>query len=377
MSSMDRWKSDGLWKTTKETVRDSLDGPIHHLDALFDAFRRRTPRDAYMIQPYFGHACGTSGVLTGRVIQDSNLGLADEMASSLDNVFAMYKRFESDEVPGAVVRARLGDQSVAATTDDEGFFELRLELEPSDQMRWVEVDLELTEPASTRGDGRCTGRILQVPETSNGRDIAILSDLDDTVIQSGAANFLVLAVRTLFGNAATRQAFPGVDKLYRAFVEGGPIRPIFYVSNGPRNLYDFLSEFFAKAEIPDGPIFLRNLGSEKHQIVADPDHKMKTLKSLLETFPNLDFVLIGDSGEKDPEIYRDAFNDPALQGRIKAIYIRDASDPERDAEVREIAAGIDVMKLCADSAQIGEAMWNAGWIDAVALADVEAAVGRG
>jgi phosphatidate phosphatase APP1 len=59
------------------------------------------------------------------------------------------------------------------------------------------------------------------------------------------------------------------------------------------------------------------------------------IRHLISTYENLPFVLIGDSGEEDPEIYLQAVREH--QGRIKAIYIRDVTSVERDAEVRAMA----------------------------------------
>jgi phosphatidate phosphatase APP1 len=65
------------------------------------------------------------------------------------------------------------------------------------------------------------------------------------------------------------------------------------------------------------------------------------IRRLLSTYEDLSFVLIGDSGEEDPEIYLQAVREHP--GRIIAVYIRDVTSVERDAEVRTIAA--EVRKL--------------------------------
>jgi phosphatidate phosphatase APP1 len=65
------------------------------------------------------------------------------------------------------------------------------------------------------------------------------------------------------------------------------------------------------------------------------EHKLGVIRTLLATYPDLPFVMIGDSGEQDPEIYRRiVYEHP---DRIFAVYIRDVTTPERDAEVRKIS----------------------------------------
>ena len=85
--------------------------------------------------------------------------------------------------------------------------------------------------------------------------------------------------------------------------------------------------------IPPGPLFLKDWSPTvlgKHQ-----DYKLGVIRSLLETYEDLPFVLIGDSGEEDPEIYLQAIREHPE--RIKAVYIRDVTPGKRDAEVHAIA----------------------------------------
>jgi len=85
--------------------------------------------------------------------------------------------------------------------------------------------------------------------------------------------------------------------------------------------------------VPAGPLFLKDWSPSvlnKHRA-----HKLEVIRTLLRTYPELPFVLIGDSGEEDPEIYLQTVREHP--GRIRAIYIRDVTSDERDAEVHAIA----------------------------------------
>jgi phosphatidate phosphatase APP1 len=64
-------------------------------------------------------------------------------------------------------------------------------------------------------------------------------------------------------------------------------------------------------------------------------HKLHWIRTLLETYPSLPFILIGDSGEADPEIYLKATQ--SYPGRIAAIYIRDVAPEARDRAIPAIA----------------------------------------
>lgn len=344
--------------------RDELRGVVHEiarttetgLDEVRRRLRRRIERrDPVMIQPYRGYA-GEGGVwLRGRVLEDEGIGPAEADASTLENLWDMALRFESDELPGVGVRARLGERAVEVVTDEEGYFEVTIEAPDLPDSAWLDVRLELTDPpfagpAAVRATGRA--RIVH-PDAEFG----VLSDIDDTVLPSGATSLLTLARSTLLGNAASRTPFAGVRDLYRA-LEAGPggvsgRNPFFYVSSSPWNLYDFLEEFMARNGIPAGPILLRDLGVDETKLIkGGHDHKLEKIDRIFGAFPHLRFVLIGDSGQEDPVLYREAVE--RYPGRVLAIYIRSVPGVGRGAWVAEhverTAAHGVAMRLVPDSA---------------------------
>jgi phosphatidate phosphatase APP1 len=164
----------------------------------------------------------------------------------------------------------------------------------------------------------------------------VISDLDDTVVRSSATNVLKMAWIVLRNNAHTRLPFEGVATFYRALQlgpEGRALNPIFYVSSSPWNIYDVLEDFLNVHGVPPGPLFLKDWSPTvlgKHR-----EHKLGVIRKLLDTYEDLPFVLVGDSGEEDPEIYLQTVRE--YPRRIKAAYIRDVTSAERDAEVQAIA----------------------------------------
>jgi phosphatidate phosphatase APP1 len=140
----------------------------------------------------------------------------------------------------------------------------------------------------------------------------------------------------LRNNAHTRLPFEGVAAFYRALqggADGRASNPIFYVSSSPWNIYDMLDDFLNVHGVPPGPLFLKDwsltvLG--KHR-----DYKLGVIRRLLGTYEDLPFVLIGDSGEEDPEIYLQTVREHP--GRVMAVYIRDVTLGERDAEIMAMA----------------------------------------
>jgi phosphatidate phosphatase APP1 len=306
----------------------------------FDAFRfglkwRLGLLDPFEILPYRGHGTTRELFLRGRVLEEAGITRAGRDDAVWKNILNMARRFASDEVAGARVRASFEGLQVETTADVEGFFEVCFQLaEPLDgPAGWYEVGLELLSPPSPGGGRvRSKGHVL-VP---HGARFGVISDLDDTVVRSSATNVLKMAWIVVRNNAHTRLPFEGVAAFYRALQLGPDSRssnPVFYVSSSPWNIYDMLVDFLNVHGVPHGPLFLKDWSLSvlgKHR-----DYKIGVIRHLLRIYEDLPFVLIGDSGEEDPEIYLQAVQEH--QGRIKAIYIRDVASVERDAEVRAMA----------------------------------------
>jgi phosphatidate phosphatase APP1 len=296
------------------------------------------------LHPFRGYGTPARLRLRGRVLLATGLVRSRLGDSVLDNLRNMFHRFESDEVPGALVAARAGGAELRARTDEEGHFDLTLDLPaPLDDPRvWEPVDLELLEPRGPAGVTHATGQVL-VPR---GAQYAVISDLDDTVLHSSATSLWQMARLTLLHNAHTRLPYEGVAGFYQALQrgrDGEAYNPVFYVSNSPWNLYDLLEDFLDVHGIPRGPLLLRDWSLRT--LKAGAAHKGAAIRALLGTYPDLEVVLVGDSGERDPEIYRQVVLDHP--GRVLAVYVRDVA-PERHDAVRSIAAelaghGVDLV----------------------------------
>jgi phosphatidate phosphatase APP1 len=144
-----------------------------------------------------------------------------------------------------------------------------------------------------------------------------------------------MARKVLFGNARTRLPFEGVSSFYHQLHQDK--NPMFYVSSSPWNLYDVLIEFLDVNSIPLGPLLLRDWGLSVSEgsPLNHATHKLHIIKQILETYPALPFLLIGDSGQEDPEIYSQIVQD--YPSRILAVYIRDVSGSGRDKQIDELA----------------------------------------
>ena len=328
-------------------------------------------------QPYLGH--GTAGVVhvKGRVHEQTGVDAPQRSDTPLDNLVAIVRRFTATPIPGARVRLRLGGTEQEVVADADGYF--RAELHPPAPLAagWHELTATLQEPYAQASEPTA-GQVL-VP--SADATFGVISDLDDTVIRSGIPTPLQAARTVLLNNAMTRVPFHGVAAFYRALQAGGSgtdSNPLFYVSSSPWNLYDLVVTFLELQRVPAGPLFLRAWGLDADALPGGGHggHKSEIILGLLATYPDLPFVLIGDSGQEDPEIYRDVVL--GHPGRVLAVYIRDVTSVERDVEVHAVADQVRAVgvpfELVGDTAAAARHAAQHGLLTPSALEEVLTAV---
>jgi phosphatidate phosphatase APP1 len=345
-----------------------------HYDALKLRLRKALGLGPVHVLPYIGHGTRRHLYLKGRVLSDYSVVPPEDNDTTWDNLLNMYRRFNSHEIPHACLKARFQGREIDVTANGEGFFEVHIETEQplSDDRIWYDIALEAPDYAGQDG-AQATGRVIVPPSTAQ---FGVISDIDDTVIQSDVLHLIRLARNTFLHNARTRLPFPGVAGFYRALQQGTPptFNPIYYVSNSPWNLYDLLVGFFEVRHIPPGPVFLRDLGlTEDHFVAPDPiEHKLGRIQHLLDSHPALPFILIGDSTEHDPEIYAEAVR--RNPNRVTTIYIRDVAEKHDDAALQTLIgqvleAGSELL-LVPDTEAAARHAIRRGYVSADNLPDI-------
>ncbi|TGE28691.1 App1 family protein [Hymenobacter metallicola] len=330
--------------------------------------------DPLQIVPYRSYGTPTRLYVKGRLLTDKGIGEPDPSDSRWHNLLNMYRRFESNEIAGAQLLVRPADNSEHLTvTDDEGYFSLNLEPgalpEPINYMWYpVEVLLQAVPGSIPLPAGLATQAPVMIPPAD--AEYGIISDLDDTVIQTSATDMLRMARTVLLRNARSRLPFKGVAEFYRALQlgrNGKRNNPFFYVSSSPWNLYDLLEDFLNLNQIPPGPLLLRDFAVVRKAAKDTSEHhghKLKEIDNILLTYPTLPFVLIGDSGQEDANIYREVVR--RHPGRILAIYIRDVLRPDRATMVERVSEELRgdkvEMLLVQDTVQAAEHAARTGLI---------------
>lgn len=321
-----------------------------------------------MIMPYQGFGNGKELFFPGRVLGDRDIGKSEPEDSRWRNFKRMYKRFMTWQIPEAKVEASFDGITKSATTDDKGYYEFRIELpDPmTDHNPWQIIEVKLVNKVIKNQKPPMVHCYVFVPPENV--EFGVISDIDDTIVPTGATRMWEMLKTTFLGNAHTRTPFPGVAAFYQAMSKGLVGRennPFFYVSSSPWNLYDFLRELMIVHHLPQGPLMLRDIGLSREQFIAGShtDHKLAQIERVFDIIRDIPFILIGDSGQHDAEIYLQVIRD--YPGRVKMVYIRDV-DPASHERVVKVAGEIEElgveMMLVSDTIEAARHAVSKGWI---------------
>lgn len=355
--------------------RTDLAGWFTRLDRALDraAVRALSGRLGWRVGvvPYIGRGARGEVELRGRVLLRRDVDPAARPAKHrLRDGLAPYL---SVEVAGAAVAVEVAGRSTEAVSDDDGYLTVTVPA-PDLAPGWHPTRWHLAGDPGSAEDGT----VLVVDPSAT---FGMVSDLDDTVIHTGLTRFWE-ALRTSLATAEhERVPIPGAAELYQELVElHGGRAPLFYVSSGAWNLHAALERFLDRHGFPDGPLAMTDWGPGTTQLFREDSttHKVRTVLDLLADHPAVRWVLVGDSGQQDPEAYAAVAR--VAPERLHAIYIREVPpySDRRAREVRAIAAELNAigvpLLLIRDSVAAAEHAQALGLLDPQQVQRVRAAV---
>jgi phosphatidate phosphatase APP1 len=228
-----------------------------------------------------------------------------------------WRQFVAAPAIGVPVTITVDGGTHRTTTDRGGFVDIVLPaaLEPG----WHEVTVQVR-------DDHAAPALVRVIDPAV--DFGLVSDIDDTVMLTMLPRPMIAAWNTFVRDEQARRVVPGMAAMYTELLEERPGAPIMYLSTGAWNTASTLSRFLARHGYPEGPLLLTDWGpTNTGWFRSGREHKEKTLARLAEEFPNIRWVLVGDDGQHDPEVYGDfAGSHP---DHVRAIGIRQLTATEQ------------------------------------------------
>ena len=273
--------------------------------------------DELVIQIQHGYGTAKNFVIEGRVVEKRSGRAPSADDSRWRNLWRNLRLLVNDEQGKLPLRITLAGQGFETRTDREGYFSVRAATPAAAKPGWNPVEV-----GTPGGELSARASVLIVPLANR---LGVISDFDDTLIISNVTDKSKLLKLSLMKNPVQRQAAPGMAAFLRGLAARNPqpaAAPVFYLSASPRQLQSSIQSFLDQNGYPRGVLLAKKVTDDKSSDPLTDQVRYKTtrIEVLLRELPGLRFVLIGDDGEKDPEIYHDIRT--RFPNRVEAVYIR-------------------------------------------------------
>jgi phosphatidate phosphatase APP1 len=299
----------GAEQSARPHIAARVDYAISRLQSLF--FRRRgwQPR----IVPHTGYGSTSWVRILGRVLLAPPLRdvpLDPPTTATRQQNTRGWRRFLTTPMEGVEVDVEVDGEQYRLRTDRGGYLDavLPVRLSPG----WHELALR------TR-NGRPT--VTRIFVTGDDQRLGIVSDIDDTAMVTLLPRPLIAAWNTFVLRESARAAVPGMAEFYRGLLERHPGAPVIYLSTGAWNVAPTLTRFLSRNGFPEGPLLLTDWGpTNTGWFRSGREHKHLALRRLAIELPDVRWLLVGDDGQHDPQIYAEFARDEP--DHVAAIAIR-------------------------------------------------------
>jgi phosphatidate phosphatase APP1 len=231
--------------------------------------------------------------------------------------FRSYISLPADEEQ---VEIRIKDLTEMVMTDRGGYIDHNFHLVDPLAPGWHSIHF-----TATRSGATAKASLLVVDPKAT---IGMISDVDDTAMITAVPRLAHAAWNTFLKKVGDREPVAGMAAFMTAIQDEHHNAPVIYLSNGAWNTIRNLGRFLKKFEFPAGAMLLTDFGpTDTGWFRSGMAHKRQQLQWIMETFPNIGWVLIGDDGQADPKIYAEVAR--KFPDRVAAIAIRTLSQMER------------------------------------------------
>jgi phosphatidate phosphatase APP1 len=227
-----------------------------------------------------------------------------------------WRSFTSVPVNDVAVTIGIAGVERRVTADRGGVVDVRLDIDLSPGWHMITIRTDESDPIEAP---------VFIVDTSV--QFGIISDVDDTVMVTALPRPFLAAWNTFVLDEHARRPVPGMAVLYERLTRNNPGAPVVYLSTGAWNVAPTLTRFLSRNLYPAGPLLLTDWGpTHDRWFRSGTDHKRETLERLADEFPDVRWLLVGDDGQHDEELYR-AFVGSHPEN-VRAVAIRQLSTSE-------------------------------------------------
>ena len=305
----------------RREVAPSAEKILHRAARMEDAvreFREQRARKRGFVPtviPYAGYGAPGWVRVLGRVVLTREGGRKGRAS------VRGWRSFTSVAVNDDTVVITVGDREHRVQADRGGVIDVRLDSQLP--IGWQTVSIRSDDSQSAPSPAVEAPVYIVDPDAGFG----IVSDIDDTVMVTALPRPFLAAWNTFVLDEHARTPTPGMAVLYDRLARERPGAPIIYLSTGAWNVAPTLTRFLSRNLYPRGPLLLTDWGPTHDRFFrSGRQHKVDSLKQLTAEFPYIKWLLVGDDGQHDEEIYGQFAM--AHPGRVTAVAIRQLSPGE-------------------------------------------------
>lgn len=274
-----------------------------------------------IIKLYRGYANEQELIVMGHVFLPTRKVEYDFQDKNFKNASSIIGMYRMKTWSNADIYLSHNQKIIHTRTLKDGYFKFCIPL-GQEHYGWIDYEVSL----NYNGETIAAKESYIRPKIDH---LGIISDIDDTFLVSYTLNPLRKMYHLLFRNVNRRKIFEDVTAHYQALSQSGrntneELNVFFYVSSSEWNLYRFIVKFTEIHQLPKAVLLLKDIKTSLTNFFwtgrGGHNHKFEKIKHILEFYPNLKYVLIGDDSQEDPYLYEAISKIFPLT--IQAIYIR-------------------------------------------------------
>jgi len=256
-------------------------------------------------------------IVQGRMERARSLKKVTKEDGWLRNLWRRVKQIKADDIESANINLSVNHESFKAKGDSEGYFEFNVKTKQTLSMGYQKIILNI--------DGNNHFHEANATIIDTTPLVGIISDFDDTIIVSEVTDKISLGINTIFKNYKQRILVPTMLERFKNILSQNPKgtpSPLFILTGSPQQLFPPIEQFLNYHHFPKHTLILKKAHGDNQDPLTDQfTYKTQKTERLFKLYPNMKWIMFGDSGEKDAEVYK------ALQEKyprkVMRYYIRD------------------------------------------------------
>ena len=283
-----------------------------------------------ILKLYRGYANEQELIVMGHVFKPTSIEEYNFQKKNLKNATSVIKMFQMKTQANADVYLKHNNSKIHTKTLMDGYFKFCVPLDQDTTYGWIDYEVSVIYKNKTI----TTQDSYIRPHKGN---LGVISDIDDTFLVSHTLNPFKKLYVLLFKNIYKRKIFDDVVTHYQALSTAGrenkeEFNAFFYVSSSEWNLYRFITKFTEIHQLPKAVLLLKDIKTSLTDFFmtgrGNHNHKFDKIKHILEFYPNLEYVLLGDDSQHDPFLYEAICK--IFPVTVKAVYIRQTGNYKKE-----------------------------------------------